>query len=106
MIALTPSAVAVLRRVIAEQEGGVAGVRLGAASAGCAGLRYTMRLAAAADAGEEACDCDGVRLFVDRASVKLLAGTVVDFVEGPDEPGFVFDNPNAVGCHVCTHPAC
>lgn len=46
-------------------------------------------------------DCHGVTLIVDRKSALYLDGTTVDFYDGLEKRGFVFDNPNAVkscGC--------
>jgi Fe-S cluster assembly iron-binding protein IscA len=41
-------------------------------------------------------ECHGVRVAVDRKSASRLTGTQIRLSRGPDEPGFVFNNPLAV----------
>ena len=38
---------------------------------------------------------DGIKLFVDGKSLFYLSGTVLDFSDGLNGKGFVFNNPNA-----------
>jgi iron-sulfur cluster assembly accessory protein len=106
MVKLTESAAAAVRVVLAAHADGAVGIRLAVASGGCSELRYTMSLAARARADDKLIESSGVAILVDPASASLLEGTVVDFEEGPDEPGFVFDNPNATGCRGCERPSC
>ncbi len=47
------------------------------------------------------CDMHGVRVTVDKKSLLYLDGTEIDFHNGIDKRGFVFNNPNATktcGC--------
>ena len=46
-------------------------------------------------------ESDGVKVFVDRQSLPLLAGTTVDFVIGLQNSGFTFDNPQAKSSCSC-----
>ena len=50
--------------------------------------------AESAETPDEVIESHGVRLLVDAKSAPLLAGTVVDFVEGLMGTGFKFNNPN------------
>ena len=46
-------------------------------------------------------DSDGVILYIDKRQGLYLMGTIIDYHEGLDARGFVFDNPNATqtcGC--------
>jgi iron-sulfur cluster assembly accessory protein len=53
-----------------------------------------MEFADAPEAGDDVIESNGVKLVVDSKSAQLLAGTVVDFVEGLMGTGFKFNNPN------------
>jgi len=83
------------------------GLRIVAASGGCAGLQYRLGLAAGAEDGDAVVPCDeDLSIFVDPESAALLDGTTVDFVEDERGAGFVFDNPNAAGRCSCTGGSC
>ncbi len=46
------------------------------------------------ESDDSVCDSDGLTILVDRASVPLLAGARLDWVETRSEAGFTIDNPN------------
>ncbi len=98
MLELTAPAIAALREVIPDNE---AGLRLSASVGGCAGIQYRMALECDGCDGDTVCEVDGVRIFLDQASVPLLKGTRIDFAQSAQGPGFVFDNPNFVGRCSC-----
>jgi iron-sulfur cluster assembly accessory protein len=101
MIELTNSAVNAVRTAIARAEGHVEGLRIRVQSGGCAGLQYVMGLVPQAAPEDIILERNGVKLFVDRASVPRLNGTTIDFIVGLEESGFSFDNPNAVNRCSC-----
>jgi iron-sulfur cluster assembly protein len=46
-------------------------------------------------------ECQGVKVYVDPKSLFYLSGTVLDFSDGLNGKGFVFNNPQATktcGC--------
>ena len=69
-------------------------LRIGVRGGGCSGNSYFMEFAEAAEPADEVIESHGVKLLVDAKSAMLLAGTVVDFVEGLMGSGFKFINPN------------
>ena len=97
-ITLTQSAA---RRVaaIAARKKQPAILRLAVDGGGCAGFTYSFDLADAAEEGDEVAETDGVKLVVDPASLELVRGSAVDFVEDLGGAAFRVTTPNAQsGC--------
>ena len=97
-ISLTENAA---RRVaaIAARKHKPAILRLAVDGGGCAGFTYSFDLAESADADDVVAETDGVRLVVDPASLELVRGSCVDFVEDLGGAAFRVTNPNAQsGC--------
>jgi len=69
-------------------------LRIGVRGGGCSGNSYFMEFAETAEAGDDVIESHGVKIVVDAKSAQLLAGTIVDFVEGLMGTGFKFVNPN------------
>lgn len=76
------------------------GLRVGVKGGGCSGMSYVLGF----DKKREhdlAFDEQGVKVYMDRRQGLYLLGTTVDYHDGLDARGFVFDNPNATqtcGC--------
>ena len=74
-------------------------LRLAVDGGGCAGFTYSFDLAESADAEDMVAETDGVKLLVDPASLELVRGSCVDFVEDLGGASFRVTNPNAQsGC--------
>jgi iron-sulfur cluster insertion protein len=89
------------RRVakIAERKSRPAILRLAVDGGGCAGFTYIFDLADAPDEGDVIAETGGVKLIVDPASLELVRGSAVDFVEDLGGAAFRVTNPNAQsGC--------
>lgn len=71
------------------------GLRVGVKGGGCSGLTYTLGFDGETKDGDTVIENDGVRLFVDGKSLFYLTGTELDFSDGLNGKGFVFNNPNA-----------
>ena len=73
------------------------GLRVGVKSGGCSGLSYFMEFQKDSLANDQILEFgDGaVKIFVDIFSVMYLNGSELDFTEGLDGSGFVWNNPNA-----------
>ena len=84
---------------IAARKNAPAILRLAVDGGGCAGFTYSFELADAAEAEDMIAERDGVKLVVDPASLELVRGSSVDFVEDLGGAAFKVTNPNAQsGC--------
>ncbi len=71
------------------------GLRVGVKGGGCSGLTYTLGFDGESKEGDTIIEQNGVKLFVDGKSLFYLSGTELDFTDGLNGKGFVFNNPNA-----------
>lgn len=95
-IQITDKAVNQVKRVMEENKiDSSYGLRVGVKGGGCSGLTYQLGFDASAKDGDSTIEKDGIRLFVDGKSLFYLMGTVLDFSDGLNGKGFVFNNPNA-----------
>jgi iron-sulfur cluster assembly protein len=77
------------------------GLRVGIKGGGCSGLTYTLGFDAEPREGDTIIDSKDVKLFIDGKSLFYLSGTELDFTDGLNGKGFIFNNPNAAktcGC--------
>ncbi len=93
-VQLTPLAAQKVQELLLQRERPNDHLRIGVRGGGCSGNSYFMEFAESAESADEVIESHGVKLLVDPKSAQLLAGTVVDFVEGLMGTGFKFINPN------------
>ncbi|MGB7260459.1 MAG: iron-sulfur cluster assembly accessory protein, partial [Albidovulum sp.] len=80
---------------------GAYGLKLGVKKGGCAGMEYTMEVAAEAGPMDEVVEQDGARVMIAPMAQMFLFGTEIDYETSLLEAGFKFNNPNvseACGC--------
>ncbi|MBN8462389.1 MAG: iron-sulfur cluster insertion protein ErpA [Dechloromonas sp.] len=95
-VLLSPTAVARVKVLLQrEKRPEPAGLRVSVLGGGCSGLQYSLELDDAPRDDDTIFEIEGVRVFIDPASVPYLAGTRVDYVDGLHGAGFKFVNPNA-----------
>ena len=70
-------------------------VRVGVESGGCSGLSYKLDFDNTKNDDDELIDNNKIKLLVSKKSVLYLAGTILEFSDGLNGKGFVFNNPNA-----------
>lgn len=70
-------------------------LRVGVKGGGCSGMTYQLGFDASDKPGDTLIEKDGVKLVVDGKSLFYLTGTILDFSDGLNGKGFVFNNPNA-----------
>ena len=101
-IKISEKAVKEIRRIMNENKVPEEyGLRVGVKGGGCSGLTYSLGFDAESREGDTIINQDGLKLFVDGKSLFYLMGTVLDFSDGLNGRGFVFNNPNATktcGC--------
>lgn len=71
------------------------GLRVGVKGGGCSGLTYTLGFDEKEKEGDTIIEQNDVKLFVDGKSLFYLSGTELDFTDGLNGKGFIFNNPNA-----------
>lgn len=77
------------------------GLRVGVKGGGCSGMTYSLGFDGDQREGDMVIETNGVKLFIDGKSLFYLTGTELDFSDGLNGKGFVFNNPNATktcGC--------
>lgn len=98
---LTQAAADRVRDLVEASGHASAGLRVGVAKGGCAGMEYTMEFVDAPGKFDEIVEDRGVRVFIDAKAVLYLLGTEMDYVTDKLSAKFVFNNPNqtsACGC--------
>ncbi|NUN68752.1 MAG: iron-sulfur cluster assembly accessory protein [Bacteroidetes bacterium] len=76
-------------------------LRLGVKGGGCSGLSYVLAFDDVVKEKDIILEKHGVRILVDQKSMFYLSGTTLDFSDGLNGRGFVFNNPQAAktcGC--------
>jgi iron-sulfur cluster assembly protein len=70
-------------------------VRVGVAGGGCSGLTYVLDFDHDLKADDKVYEDKGVKIVCDKKSFLYLVGTQLEFSDGLNGKGFVFNNPNA-----------
>tara|TARA_B100000941_G_C28501440_1_gene554503 strand:+ start:741 stop:1055 length:315 start_codon:yes stop_codon:yes gene_type:complete len=70
------------------------GIRAGIQGGGCSGFTYRLKFDFKS-LDDKVLESNGVEIYVDPKSYLYLMGTVIDFVDGLNQSGFKFVNPNA-----------
>src|SRR5207253_5253131 len=89
----------IIEKMVEEQgvpEGGELVLRVGVQGGGCSGFSYSLGFDTATSERDRVVDVHGVRLAVEKKYDPYLDGTVVDYYDGLEKRGFVFNNPNVV----------
>ena len=101
-VILSESAAREVKKIITEQSMPEdTYLRVGVQGGGCSGMSYTLNFDSAVSERDRVVEAHGVKLAVDKKFEPYLEGTVVDFYDGLEKRGFVFNNPNVVktcGC--------
>ena len=93
-IEITPNAVSKVKDIMAQQSPQPSGLRVSVVGGGCSGFSYQMNFENETSGIDKVYDFDGLRVFVDQASLMYLNGTRIDYVETLEGAGFKFENPN------------
>ncbi len=101
MVNLTPVAVNKVREILDSQNPQPAGLRLSVVGGGCSGFSYSMAFENTPNMLDKTYNYEGLKVFVDQASLLYLDGAEVDYVETLEGSGFKFNNPqvkSTCGC--------
>jgi iron-sulfur cluster assembly accessory protein len=94
MITLTPTAISKVKEILDMQDPKPAGLRIAVVGGGCSGFTYSMAFETNPGLLDKTYDFEGLKVFIDQASMLYLDGARVDYVETLEGSGFKFDNPN------------
>ena len=95
MINISDSARDRLLHLLDKKEGGNAYVRVGVESGGCSGLSYKLDYDDTKKEDDELIEDNQIKLLINKKSFLYLVGTTLEFSDGLNGKGFVFNNPNA-----------
>lgn len=70
------------------------GLRVGVKGGGCSGFSYILGFDEQKE-GDDVFEQNGIRILMDRTHAIYLLGMEVDFLDGLQNRGFTFRNPNA-----------
>jgi len=94
-IVLTEGAIVQLRKIMIDQDvPGEYGLRVGVKGGGCSGFSYVLGFDKKTDKDQEY-EIDGIPVYIERSQGMYLLGMEVDWHDGLNNRGFVFNNPNA-----------
>lgn len=97
MIEITSKAVSEIKK-IQSQDATATGsmLRVMVVGGGCSGMSYKLGFDnQPAAANDKVFEKDGIKVVCDAKSFLYLSGTELDFTDGLNGTGFVFNNPNA-----------
>ncbi len=70
-------------------------LRVGVAGGGCSGLTYVLDFDKERKPDDKMFEDKGIKIVCDKKSFLYLVGTQLEFTDGLNGKGFVFNNPNA-----------
>ena len=94
-IKLTASAINAIQNIEKEQNipDGY-GLRVGVKGGGCSGFTYVLGFDEKKEK-DDIYEVNGIKVFIDKTEFMYLMGMEVDWVDGLNNRGFSFNNPNA-----------
>ena len=94
-ITLTEGATNALKRIMSDQNiPADHGLRIGVKGGGCSGFSYILGFDVPKD-NDEQFDISGINVLMQKSHAIYLLGMEIDWVEGLNNRGFSFNNPNA-----------
>ncbi len=94
-ITLTEGAVTQLKRIREEQNVPAEyGLRVGVKGGGCSGFTYILGFDETKEQ-DQVSEVSGMKVIMEKAHALYLLGMEIDWVEGLNNRGFAFNNPNA-----------
>lgn len=100
-VTLTPGALIQLRKIQSEQNlSDEHGLRIGVKGGGCSGFSYVLGFDIQKEK-DDVFEIDGLKVFMEKAHGIYLLGMEIDWVDGLNNRGFTFSNPNATSTCGC-----
>ncbi len=100
-IIITEGAVKQLKRIMSEQNiPADHGLRIGVKGGGCSGFSYILGFDLMKD-NDQTFEIGGMNVYMEKAHSLYLLGMEIDWVDGLENRGFTFANPNATDTCGC-----
>ncbi|MEL6944288.1 MAG: iron-sulfur cluster assembly accessory protein [Bacteroidota bacterium] len=100
-VALTEGAIRQLKRIATEQNiPAEHGLRIGVKGGGCSGFSYILGFDLQKE-NDQVFEIEGIRVLMQKSHAMYLMGMEIDWVEGLQNRGFSFNNPNATDTCGC-----
>ena len=94
-ISITEGAINQLNRLLKEKEVPEGyGLRVGIKGGGCSGFSYVLGFDEKSDKDDEF-EVAGIKVYMEKSHALYLLGMEIDWLEGLNNRGFIFNNPNA-----------
>ncbi len=104
IVTLTPRAALEIKKI--KQENNIPeshSLRLGVKGGGCSGMTYILAFDEQPLERDTVYEREGITICIDTKSQFYLSGTTLDFSDGLNGRGFVFNNPQASKTCGCGH---
>lgn len=100
-VVITENAAARVRALITAEGNPALMLRVQVSGGGCSGFQYGFDLDTEVQEDDRVIEAHGVRVVIDEASLDLLRGSEVDYVEDLMAAAFQIRNPNATSTCGC-----
>lgn len=95
-VVLTQGAISELKKIMASQNiSPQQALRLGVKSGGCSGFSYILGFDDVDGEKDDVFTIDGLQVAIRKQHLMYLQGIELDFQDGLQNRGFIFNNPNA-----------
>ena len=103
-IIITPRAAQEVRKIKSDNSiPETHALRLGVKGGGCSGMSYVLAFDEKPREGDKIFEIEGLTVYIDPKSLFYLSGTTLEFNDGLNGRGFVFNNPQATKTCGCGH---
>ncbi len=106
MVTITENAVKEICGIIEKENMTGHHLRLGVAGGGCSGLQYFLGFDNNIKESDDSFEFEGFKVLIDKEAVEVLKGSTLDYSTENDQPGFIFNNPNAPKPPECGGSCC
>ncbi len=101
MITVSNKAVGKIKDILQAEQKNDGFIRVGIKGGGCSGFTYLLDIEEKETDGDQIFDFNGVKVLIDSKSMIYLAGVELDYTDGLNGSGFIFNNPNATNTCGC-----
>lgn len=95
MIMLSDKAIEAVKRIQENEGKQDTYLRIKVIGGGCSGLMYKMEFTDEADDKDKILEGENLKIAIDQKSLLFLKGVKIDYTDGLEGQGFVFNNPNS-----------